>query len=98
MSSFLVGAGSFDLGMRVLIDVCFSTQPGSGIRLQATDFSLDVGWSARIRLNFRFVQSGRSERFLIAADGHVFFRRTRVVTTASDVSRDGRRSVNASSR
>ena len=43
------------------------------------DFSLDVGWSARIRLNVRFVQSGRSERFLKTADGHVLFRRTRVV-------------------
>ena len=74
---FSVCAGSFNLRMRFLIDVCFVYATWQWY--QATDFSLDVGWSARIRLNVRFVQSGRSERFLITADGHVLFRRMRVV-------------------
>ena len=60
---------------------------------------------AYVRLNARFVQPVRSERFLIAAgvDGSTRFvlccvALRCVVTTTTDVSRDGRRSVNASSR
>ena len=72
---FSVSAGSFDLRMRFLIDVylVYATW------LPATDLSLDVGWSARIRQNVRLVKSGRNERFLVTADGRVLFRRTRVV-------------------
>ena len=76
MSRFLVGGENLDH---------VSTQSGSGIRLPATDFSLDVNLTlagrnfACVRLNVRFLQSGRSERFLITADGHVLVRRSRVV-------------------
>jgi hypothetical protein len=109
---FSVSAGSFDLPMRclidvidvwytcVLIDVCLVYATWQ--LCQATSNGL-LAWRWLVgaystECLFSAVRSGANASWSPLTDMHCSGARCCVVTTACDVSRDGRRSVNASSR